>query len=135
MEVGSPWIECSSSYTGSTADALGCPADALSNNTWLKDSPKGLPVQDESLTLTAEPAIEGSDTVLVDVEVANANAFWTLANGENLNYGQVMVSAMLHRSQHDLAVELAIDITPYDLNSEAAVTAVMFPVPANDPGL
>lgn len=95
LDIGQPWIECNPGYTGSTADALGC--SAIGPSARVPAQPPLLNLQaDESgvleLASSARPGIPS-----MGVNGKDLNELWTLADGERLGFGQVMVSAFLHQ--------------------------------------
>lgn len=133
FEVGSPWIECSSGYTGSTADALGCPAGSPTlNMTGFNVLPNRLHKHDESLKLAANTTKTSSGTPSFEGKVLDSSAFWTFGNGETFGYGQMMVSAMLQRSRNSQFSDPVLDIVPDELSIEKAITVVMVPQLATD---
>lgn len=133
FEVGSPWIECSSGYTGSTADALGCSAGSpASSIPRFNVLPNRLQKNNESLELAASTVKTSFETPSYDGNGLDSNAFWTFGNGETFGYGQMMVSAMLQRSRNNGFPDLVLDIDPDELINEKAITAVMVPLLETD---
>jgi len=134
LEVGSPWIECNN-YTGSTADALGCSANAFfqkNSRSYVRLNNK--PESTVLLKQAASTTNNNSAAPSFDDVDQGSDKFWTMDDGETLNHSQVLVSAMLHSSDVELALRPGVDFKPGDLSSEKAVTAVMVPIRTNDPG-
>lgn len=135
LETGSSWIECSSYYTSSTADALGCSANPpYEKSTGLiiqlnkKSEPAGLGFHAASTTNNA------SATPSFDELELEPDVFWTMDNGETLTHSQILISAMMQAHDVELALSPGFDIKPVNLNIENAMTALMVPLRANDPG-
>lgn len=128
FEVGSPWIECSSGYTGSTADALGCSAGSpTSSITRFNVHPNQLQKHNAGLKLVTNNAKTSSGTPSFEGKVLDSSAFWTFGDGETIGYSQMMVSAMLQRSRNSQFSDPVLDIVPDGLSIEKAITVVMVP--------